>query len=56
LVKGSRATLEIHVDREMCWSCDRVLPTIARELGNPTVIVVDPAGLKGTMRNGGWLR
>ena len=49
-------TFEILVDREMCWSCDTVLPTIARELGNPTVRVIDSTGSRGTMRNGGWLR
>ena len=48
-------TLEIHVDRPVCWSCDVALPMLGLELGNPTITLVEPGGAARTMRNGDWL-
>jgi len=48
-------TFEVHVDREMCRSCDLVLPSLGLELGNPTVTFIDAAGRRRTMRNGMWI-
>jgi hypothetical protein len=48
--------LEVHVDREMCRSCDRTLPELGLRLGNPTVTFVNTkTGERSTMRNGEWL-
>jgi len=47
-------TLEIHVDGEMCPSCEIVLPLLVRELGSPTVTFIDDKGLRRTIRNGDW--
>ncbi len=47
-------TLEVFADRQMCNSCESVLPKVGLELGNPTVIFVDPKGSTRTMRNGSW--
>ena len=47
---------EVHVDRPVCNSCQRVLPSLGLELGNPTVTFVDRSGFKRTMRNGSWVR
>jgi hypothetical protein len=47
-------TVEVHVDREMCPSCKKVLPLIGLELGNPMVTFIDPSGRVRTMRNGTW--
>jgi hypothetical protein len=49
-------TVEVHVDREMCHSCERVLPLIGLELGNPTVKFADPAGRIRIMRDGTWIK
>src|SRR5712691_3852157 len=48
-------SLEVHSDRPMCYGCERLLPYLGLELGNPTVTFVDPAGQSLTMRNGAWL-
>jgi hypothetical protein len=48
--------VEMRVDREMCWRCKKVLPTIGLELGNPKVTVIDATGVTGTMQNGDWVR
>ena len=49
-------TIEVTVDREMCFSCRKVLPLIGLELGNPEVTFVDPNGRVRTMRDGTWIR
>jgi hypothetical protein len=48
--------LEIHVDRPMCPACrsTRILPLIARELGNPTVTYIDSTGARRTLKDGKW--
>jgi hypothetical protein len=46
--------LDMYVDREMCRSCDRVLPLVSRELGHPTVRFTDIYGQRHTLRNGKW--
>jgi hypothetical protein len=48
--------LEVHVDRPMCPSCDRILPIVGLELGDPTVTFIGPSGVPKTMRGGGWTR
>ncbi|MFY9622809.1 MAG: hypothetical protein WAJ91_00290 [Rhodoplanes sp.] len=48
-------TIEVHVDREICPSCDKVLPLVGLELGNPTVTFVETTGRRQTMRNGSWI-
>jgi hypothetical protein len=48
--------LEVHVDREMCRSCDLTLPKLGLRLGNPTVTFVNTkTGERSTMRSGEWL-
>lgn len=49
-------TLEVFADRPLCASCQIVLPYLARELGNPTVVFVGPGGLTQTIRDGTWVR
>jgi hypothetical protein len=49
-------TLDVFVDRAMYDSCRKVLPYVGRELGDPTVTFVDPAGRRLTMRNGVWAK
>ena len=48
--------VEVQVDREMCPSCEQILPLIGLELGNPTVKFIDPLGRTRIMRDGDWLR
>jgi hypothetical protein len=48
-------TFKVYVDREMCPSCERLLPRIGLELGNPTVTFIDRDGNQLTMQNGKWL-
>lgn len=48
--------IKVTVDREMCWSCERILPAIGLELGNPEVIFVDPKGRVRIMRDGVWIK
>lgn len=47
--------IEVHTDRRMCDSCEKILPLLGRELGNPTVTFVNPNGVRRTMRDGVWL-
>jgi hypothetical protein len=47
-------TIEVYVDRSMCGSCEKVLPKVGVELGNPTVTFVDRAGRSRTMKDGDW--
>jgi len=49
-------TVEMHVDRPMCNSCDTLLPYIGLELGNPTIISVDEDGVTTTIRDGKLVR
>jgi len=48
-------TIQVYSDREMCGACDRVLPSLGLELGNPRVTFVGPNGSVSTMHNGNWL-
>jgi MafB19-like deaminase len=48
-------TLTVHVDAKLCNNCQKVLPYVGLEVGNPTVTFVDPKGLTKTMRDGAWL-
>jgi hypothetical protein len=48
-------SLEIFVDRPMCRGCDKVLPYVGRELGNPTVTFVGPGESRKVMSNGVWI-
>ena len=48
--------IEVHVDREVCYSCRIALPSVGLELGNPVVTYVERgSGLRSTMWNGRWL-
>jgi hypothetical protein len=45
--------IEVHVDRDVCRKCLRVLPKLALELGNPTVTFVNRwTGHRVTIRDG----
>ena len=46
--------IEITIDRDLCTSCDMVLPYIGLELGDPDVTVIEPSGFHRTMRGGRW--
>jgi hypothetical protein len=48
-------TLEIQVDRRICYSCDKVLPLIGLQLGNPYVRFRDGTGRVKVMKNGNWI-
>ena len=48
-------TIEMHIDRPLCRSCDKVLPYAGLELGNPTVTFVGPSATRNTLRNGAWV-
>ena len=48
-------TIEVTVDRAMCPSCEKILPLIGLELGNPVVTFVDPVGRVRKMHNGEWI-
>lgn len=48
-------TFEIHVDARMCdSSCQKVLPIVGRQVGNPTVIFIDKFGTRNVLRGGRW--
>jgi len=49
-------TLHVVVDRVMCRSCERILPKVGLEIGNPTVTFTDYTGRTRTMRDGQWLQ
>jgi hypothetical protein len=50
-------TIEMEVDREICYSCCQVLPKLGLELGNPYVVIVERGtGTRSEMWNGQWLR
>ncbi|MEA2954014.1 MAG: hypothetical protein QOJ96_3534 [Alphaproteobacteria bacterium] len=49
-------TLEVFGDTRMCNNCEKILPFVGFELGDPTVIFVDPNGKRRRMQNGAWLR
>jgi hypothetical protein len=51
----SGRTMEIYVDNPMCRSCDKILPLVGQELGNPTVTFVDSRGIRATMTSGAWV-
>lgn len=55
---GSLAGREIdmRVDRMLCPSCDRVLPLVGLDAGNPTVRITDGSGALWIMRDGAWIR
>ncbi len=42
----------IRTDRDLCQSCVKVLPKIARELGNPTIRFMSSDGSTWTLRDG----
>ena len=46
-------TMEVLVDKPMCFSCKGVLPYVGLELGNPTVTFTESrTGVRRTMRDG----
>lgn len=52
----SGKTVVVTIDREMCLSCERILPSVGLELGNPEVTFVDPKGRVQIMRDGVWIK
>ena len=49
-------TIEMRVDRRLCDSCDKVLPSLGSQIGNPTVRIIDGTGTIWIMRDGTWIR
>lgn len=49
-------TIEMRVDRRLCDSCDKVLPSLGAQIGNPTVRIIDGTGALWIMRDGTWIR
>jgi hypothetical protein len=49
------ADLRLQIDRELCRSCETVLPKISEQLGNPTVRIIDGRGDMWVMVNGIWI-
>ena len=47
-------SVEIVVDRDFCSSCERVVPLLALELGDPEVTIRDPSGIFGVAKGGHW--
>lgn len=47
-------TIEMKVDRGLCGSCEKVLPAMGLELGNPTVRFRNPYGAVRAMKDGIW--
>jgi hypothetical protein len=47
-------TVVMHVDRTMCDRCEKVLPLVGLELGDPMVTFVDPNEEISVMHNGTW--
>jgi len=48
-------SLVVHSDRPLCQSCEKLLPYVGLELGNPIVTFVEPRGHTKAMHNGSWL-
>ena len=51
----SGRTLTIRIDRELCRSCETVLPKIGVELGNPTVRFIDGRSELWIILDGIWI-
>ena len=51
----AKQRFEVRTDRNMCPSCEIILPKLGQELGNPTVTFVSPNGTRRTMRDGKWV-
>jgi hypothetical protein len=49
-----RRTVVMHVDRTMCDRCEKVLPLVGLDLGDPIVTFVDPNDEISVMHNGTW--
>lgn len=47
--------IEMRTDRELCSSCEALLPRIGLQLGNPTIRIVDGTGTLWILRDGIWL-
>jgi hypothetical protein len=54
-VRAAFLVLEVYGDSPMCNRCDKILPYVGLELGNPTVTFVGPSGTRDTMRDGRWV-
>jgi hypothetical protein len=49
-------SIEIQVDREVCYSCGEVLTKLGLQLGDPYVVYVErDTGVRNAMWNGKWL-
>lgn len=52
----SGRTIEMRVDRRLCYSCEEVLPRLATEIGNPQVRIIDGTGAVWILRDGIWIK
>ena len=48
-------TITIRVDRNLCGSCEIVLPALSEKLGNPRIEIIGPNGGKWILVNGKWI-
>ncbi len=48
-------TIEMRVDRELCRSCEFVLPSMGTQIGNPKVRIIDGTGAVWIMRDETWI-
>ena len=47
-------SLTVFVDKAMCPNCQKLLPSVGTEIGNPTVTFIDRRAIVRTMRDGEW--
>jgi hypothetical protein len=45
-------SLDVFVDSKMCNNCEKIIPLVGLELGNPTITVVDTTKVSKTFRDG----
>jgi hypothetical protein len=45
-------SLDVFVDSKMCNNCERIVPLVGLELGNPTITIVDTTKVPRTFRDG----
>jgi hypothetical protein len=45
-------SLDVFVDSKMCNNCERIVPLVGLELGNPTITIMDTTKVPKTFRDG----
>ena len=48
-------TIEMSTDRPLCRSCEKILPLVGKNVGNPKVTIIDGRGDLWIMRDGRWI-